>query len=55
MPEVVLRHNAAKFIYGILCHYIHWGHADARNQRDAGEGKGEAVPKLDVFFDQFAK
>jgi hypothetical protein len=53
--ELVLWHDAAEFVYGILCHYIHWSHTDAKNQRDAGEGGGEAVPELDGFSDQFAK
>ena len=41
--------DPTKFINGILCHDVHWRHAEAWDQSDAGERYWQAVAILDVL------
>ncbi len=43
--------DPTKFVDGILCHDVHWCHAEAWDQFDAGERYWQAVAILDVFPD----
>jgi hypothetical protein len=49
--------DPTNFIDGILCHDVHWRHAEAWDQSDAGERYWQAVAILDVLpgklFQQF--
>ncbi len=51
MSKSVFWNYLPKFVNRILLHYIHRWHHKTRDQLDAGERDGEAVPVLDVFCD----
>ena len=44
--------DPTKFIDGILCHDVHWCHAEAWDQPDAGERYRHAVAILDVLTNE---
>ena len=44
--------DPTKFVDGILCHDVHWCHAEAWDQSDAGERYRQAVAILDVLPDK---
>ncbi len=47
--KTVLGNYASFFFDHVLRHYVHLCHTAPRNQYDAGEGDGKAVPVFDVF------
>ena len=44
--------DPTKFINGVLCHDVHWRHAEAWDQLDPGERYRQAVAILDVLPDE---
>ncbi len=44
--------DPTKFADGILCHDVHWRHAEVWDKLDAGERYWQAVAILDVLTDK---
>ncbi len=49
MCQPIFWDDPTKFVDGILCHKVHWCHAEAWDQSDAGERYRQAVAILDVL------